>query len=83
MEGVGTIACDMDPDDYIETFKDSCPHIQTVFDHFYIVKNFKDKVLSDGNPDAANVLKNNRYILISSQDTLMCRPIGSIVQSDR
>lgn len=82
MEGVEAIACDMNSD-FQEAFEDSCPHIQTVFDHFHIVKNFNDKVIgavrkdeqrrliADGNPDAASALKNTRYILTSSQNTLM------------
>ena len=59
-----------------------CPHIQPVFDHFHLVKNFNDKVVSEvrkdeqrrlyeaGDIEAAKALKKTRYILMSKRSTL-------------
>jgi transposase len=81
MEGVEAVACDMNSD-FQEAFEDSCEWIQPVFDHFHIVKNFNDKVVSEirkdeqrrlyeeGNIDAAKALKKTRYILTSNRSTL-------------
>ena len=32
--------------DFQEAFEEKCPHIQPVFNHFHIIKNFNDKVIS-------------------------------------
>jgi len=81
MEGVKAVACDMNSD-FQEAFEEKCPHIQPVFDHFHIVKNFNDKVvsevrkdeqrrlISEGNFEAAKALKKTKYILMSSRATL-------------
>ena len=81
MEGVEAVACDMNSD-FQEAFEDRCPHIQTVFDFFHIVKNFNDKVvgqirkdeqrrlIAEGDEKAAKSLKGSRYILTSSKQTL-------------
>lgn len=81
MENVEAIACDMNSD-FQEAFEEKCPHIQPVWDYFHIVKNFNDKVVSqirkdeqsrlksEGNFDAADLLKKSRYILMSSRKTL-------------
>jgi transposase len=81
MEGVEAVACDMNSD-FQEAFEDRCPHIQTVFDYFHIVKNFNDKVvgqirkdeqrrlIAEGDEKAAKSLKGSRYILTSSKQTL-------------
>jgi transposase len=81
MDEVEAIACDMNSD-FQEAFEDRCPHIQMVFDHFHIVKNFNDKVVSairkdeqkrlsdEGNEEGAKALKKTRYILMSSRKTL-------------
>ena len=57
-------------------------HIQPVFDHFHIVKNFNDKVIGavrkdeqkrlqeEGDVEAAKSLKRTKYILTSSRKTL-------------
>ena len=62
--------------------KKQCPHIQPVFDHFHLVKNFNDKVVSEvrkdeqrrlyeaGDIEAAKALKKTRYILMSKRSTL-------------
>ena len=46
MASVVAVACDMNSDFY-EAFQERCPHIKIVFDHFHIVKNFNDKVISE------------------------------------
>ena len=81
MDSVEAVACDMNSD-FQEAFEDKCPHIQVVFDHFHIVKNFNDKVVSEvrkdeqrrlieeGNDEAARALKRTRYILMSNRKTL-------------
>ena len=81
MDGVEAVASDMNSD-FQEAFEDKCPHIQPVFDHFHIIKNFNDKVVSEvrkdeqrrlqgeGRHKAADSLKKTRYILMSSRDTL-------------
>ena len=81
MDGVEAVACDMNSD-FQEAFEERCPHIQPVFDHFHIVKNFNEKVVSairkdeqrrlvdEGNARAAAALKKTKYILTSSKDTL-------------
>jgi transposase len=81
MDGVEAVACDMNSD-FQEAFEDRCPHIQTVFDYFHIVKNFNDKVvgqirkdeqrrlIAEGDEKAAKSLKGSRYILTSSKQTL-------------
>jgi len=68
--------------DFQEAFEEKCPHIQPVFDHFHIVKNFNDKVISavrkdeqkrlqeEGDAEAAKSLKRTKYILTSSRKTL-------------
>lgn len=55
---------------------------QDRFDHFHIIKNFNDKVISqvrkdeqkrlldEGNKDGYRALKGSRYILTSSRETL-------------
>lgn len=81
MDSVEAVACDMNSN-FQEAFEDMCPHIQTVFDHFHLVKNFNDKVVSEvrkdeqkrlieeGNIEAAKALKKTRYILMSNRETL-------------
>lgn len=81
MDGVEVVACDMNSD-FEEAFKDKCPHIQPVFDHFHIIKNFNDKVVSEvrkdeqrrlldeGLDDEAAALKKTKYILMSNRSTL-------------
>jgi len=82
MDGVEAVACDMNSD-FQEAFEDCCPHIQTVFDFFHIVKNFNDKVVgeirkdeqrrlaAEGDVQGAQSLKRSKYILSSSRQTLM------------
>ena len=81
MDGVETVACDMNSD-FQEAFEERCPHIQPVFDYFHLVKNFSEKVVcairkdeqwrltDEGNTRAAAALKKTKYILTSSKDTL-------------
>ena len=73
---VRAISADMNSN-YAETFKERCPHLDLVYDHFHIVKNFNDKVISRIRIDeykrllakdfdeAAKKLKKVKYILIS------------------
>ncbi len=81
MDNVEAVACDMNSD-FQEAFEERCPHIQIVFDHFHIIKNFNDKVVSEvrkdeekrlreeGNIEGAKSLKRTKYILISSRESL-------------
>lgn len=81
MDNVEAVACDMNSD-FQEAFEEKCPHIQPVFDHFHIVKNFNDKVIGavrkdeqkrlqeEGDVEAAKSLKRTKYILTSSRKTL-------------
>ena len=82
MDSVEAVACDMNSD-FQEAFEERCPHIQPVFDHFHIVKNFNDKVVSairkdeqkrlieEGDKNAAAALKKTKYILTASRETLL------------
>ncbi|AMC94605.1 transposase [Erysipelothrix larvae] len=82
MDHVEAVACDMNSN-YQEAFEEKCEHIQVVFDHFHIIKNFNDKVINEvrkdeqnrlkneGNIEAAAALKKTRYILMSSRETLI------------
>ena len=45
MSKVSAISADMNSN-YAEAFKERCPHLDLVYDHFHIVKNFNDKVIS-------------------------------------
>lgn len=81
MDGVEAVACDMNSD-FEEAFVEKCPWIQIVFDHFHIVKNFNDKVVSEvrkdeqkrlyaeGDIEGAKALKKTKYILTSNRSTL-------------
>ena len=81
MKNVKGIACDMNSD-FAEAFKECCPHLEIVFDHFHIVKNFNDHVVSEvrkdeyrrlaeeGETEAAKQLKGSKYILTSKRSTL-------------
>ena len=81
MSHVEAVACDMNSD-FEEAFKEKCPHIKIVFDHFHITKNFNEKVVNkvrideekrlkeEGNEEGAKSLKKSRYILVSKRETL-------------
>lgn len=81
MQGVVAVACDMNSD-FQEAFQERCPHLQIVFDHFHIIKNFNEKViapirieeqkrlLAEGNEEGAAQLKKGRHILTAKRDTL-------------
>lgn len=78
---VEAVACDMNSD-YQEVFEEEFDHIQVVFDHFHIVKNFNEKVVAEvrkdeqrrlieeGNIEGAKALKRTKYILTSKRETL-------------
>lgn len=81
MDTVEVVACDMNSD-FREAFEERCPRIRPAFDHFHLVKNFNDKVVSEvrkdeqkrlaeeGNVEAAKALKKSRYILASKRSAL-------------
>lgn len=81
MKGVEAVACDMNSD-FEEAFKERCPHIDIVYDHFHIVSNFNKKVVSEvrkdeqkrlideGREEEAKQLKGTKYILTSKRSTL-------------
>lgn len=84
MKGVIAVACDMNAD-FESAFREKCPHLRTVFDHFHIVKNFNDKVanavrkdeikrlLAEGNTEAVEKLKHSKYIIVANPETLKKR----------
>ena len=71
--------------DFEEAFLEKCPHMKVVYDHFHIVKNFNDKVISEVRKDeqrrlieegdiaAADALKGSKYILTSKRETLSAK----------
>ena len=81
MKNVKAVACDMNSD-FQEAFEERYPHIRVVFDHFHIVKNFNEKVISPirieeqkrleaaGETAAARSLKRSKYILTATRKTL-------------
>ena len=81
MSRVEAVACDMNSD-FQEAFEDRCPDIQIVYDHFHIIKNFNEKVVSEirkdeqkrlldaGDKQGAKALKGSKYILTSKRSTL-------------
>ena len=81
MRHVKVLACDMNSD-YEEAFREKCPWISVVFDHFHIVKNFNEKVIAEvrkdeqkrlideGKVEEAKALKGSKYILMSNRSTL-------------
>ena len=80
MKNVKAVACDMNSD-FEEAFKDRCEWLDIVYDHFHLVKNFNDKVVSEvrkeeqkrlieeGNTEAAKALKGSKYVLMTSAET--------------
>ena len=88
MDSVEAVACDMNSD-FQEAFEKRCPHIQPVFDHFHLIKNFNDKVVSEvrkdeqrrlyegGDIEAAKALKKTRYILMSKRSTLQKKDLDA------
>ena len=93
MSHVKTIACDMNAD-YEAAFLERCPHLNIVYDHFHIVKNFNEHVVSairkdeqkrlcsEGKTEEAKRLKRSKYILLANRETLEKRDsdAGKIVQ---
>ncbi len=81
MRHVKAVSCDMNAYFY-SAFHEKCPWIQVVYDRFHLIKNFNDKVISmvrkdeqrrlieEGNLCKARSLKQTRYILLSSPETL-------------
>ena len=81
MSHVKAVGCDMNSD-FEEAFKEMCPHIKIVYDHFHIVKNFNEKVInkvrieeqqrliSEGKAEEARRLKRTKFILTSNQSAL-------------
>ena len=77
---VETIACDMNAD-FERAFLKRHPHLDIVYDHFHLIKNFNEKVIckvrkdeqarlkDEGDADAARALKHSTYILMSCADT--------------
>lgn len=79
---VEAVACDMNSD-FEEAFKEKCPQIDIVYDHFHIIKNFNDKVVAAIRKDEQNrliqagrkgeaaALKHTKYILTAKRTTLI------------
>ena len=80
MSKVVGIACDMNAD-YERAFKERHPHLVVVYDHFHLVKNFNEKVVSEvrkdevrrlraeGLVEEAKALKDSKFILMASEGT--------------
>lgn len=89
MESVKAVACDMNSD-FAEAFAERCPHVEIVYDRFHIVKNFNEKVvsevrkdeyrrlMSEGEIEAARLLKGSKYILSSNRSTLQKKDIEAM-----
>ena len=81
MEGIEAVASDMNSD-YTEAFRECYPHLEVIFDHFHIVKNFNDNVIAKirrdeyaklwkaGKWKEASLLKGSKYLLFSNYDVL-------------
>lgn len=50
MAKVEAVSSDMNSD-FVEAFKEKCPHLKIVYGYFHIVKNFNDKVVSQVRKD--------------------------------
>lgn len=50
MSKVEAVSSDMNSD-FEEAFLEKCPYMKVVYDHFHIVKNFNDKVISEVRKD--------------------------------
>ena len=82
MKNVIAVSCDMNFD-FEEAFNEECPHLQIVYDFFHIKKNLNEKVINEvrkdeqqklienGDEKAARILKRTKYILCSSEQTLL------------
>ncbi len=65
MSNVIAISADMNSD-FEEAFKEKCPHLKIVYDYFYIVKNFNEKVVSEVRKDEQRRLIEERNEKASS-----------------
>ena len=89
MSHVKAVACDMNAD-FAAAFKERCPHLEIVFDHFHIIKNFNEHVISplrkdeyrrladNGEDEAAKQLKGSKYILTSKRSTLQKKDLEAL-----
>ena len=80
MSKVAAVACDMNAD-FERAFLERHPHLAVVYDHFHLVKNLNEKVISEvrkdeqrrlreeGDEEAARVLKGSKYILMTKAST--------------
>lgn len=71
--------------EFPDPMEERCEWIYIVFDHFHIVKNFTDKVISEvrkdvqrelvasGDKDQTKLIKGSKYILTSSLETLAAK----------
>lgn len=71
MDHVQAVACDMNSD-FQEAFEERCPNIKIVFDHFHIVKNFNDKVITEVRKDVQRELaeKGEKGVILRAENTL-------------
>lgn len=81
MRKVKAVAMDMNAQ-YDSAFREKWPHIAVIYDHFHLVKLYNDTVitairrrkqaelLEKGDEEGYTLLKNSRYILLSSIATL-------------
>lgn len=81
MRHVTAIATDMNSD-YAEAFKEKYPTISIIYDHFHIVKNFNEEVITkvrndeyarlwkEGKWQEASLLKKSKYILMANYENL-------------
>lgn len=82
MMQVQAVSCDMNAG-FCNAFTEAYPHLTIVFDHFHVIKNFNEKVVSmirkdeqnrlesEGAHEQAVQLKKSRYILTSSRENIL------------
>ena len=82
MSHVKAVSCDMNAD-FAKAFKEKCPHLRIVYDHFHIVHNFNENVINEikkdetkrlieeGKLEEAQQLKGSKYILFTTKETRM------------
>lgn len=81
LKGVEALACDMNADFY-EALKEFNPNIKQIYDHFHLIKNLNDKVITPtriaiqnemekkADEKGLKLIKGSKYLLTSSRNRL-------------
>lgn len=81
LKGVEALACDMNADFY-EALKEFNPNIKQIYDHFHLIKNLHDKVITPtrivlenemekkAGEKVLKLIKGSKYLLTSSRNRL-------------